>query len=113
MASRIPAGLLEERVETQKLVDVSEAEAEEMLVDRERLEYDDEDGSSVSSDIERDQLKEQAIASRLKIDEIDVALARIEDGSYGRCDECYEPIGRDRLTFVVPCFLCYTCKANI
>ena len=31
-----------------------------MLVDRERLEYDDEDGSSVASDIQRDQLKDFA-----------------------------------------------------
>jgi hypothetical protein len=31
---------------------------------------------------------------RLKVDEIDVALARIDDGSYGRCDECYEAISQ-------------------
>ena len=65
-----------------------------MLVDRERLEYDDEDGSSVASDIQRDQLKDFAAALRLKVDEIDVALARIDDGSYGRCDECFEPISK-------------------
>ncbi len=47
-----------------------------MLVDRERLEYDDEDGSSVASDIQRDQLKDFATALRLKVDEIDVALWR-------------------------------------
>ena len=80
---------------------MSESEANEMLVDRERLEYDDEDGSSVASDIQRDQLKEFATALRLKVDEIDVALARIDDGSYGRCDECFEPISQPRLARAV------------
>src|ERR1035437_6690497 len=89
--------LLETREATNKQIAISESEANEMLVDRERLEYDDEDGSSVASDIQRDQLKDFAAALRLKVDEIDVALSRIDDGSYGRCDECYEPISKARL----------------
>ena len=105
--------LVAERQVTAAQVADSDAKAEEMLVDRERLEYDDEDGSSVASDIERDQAKEYAVQLRLKIDEIDVALARVAEGSYGRCDECYEPIGRDRLRFQVPVFLCLKCRANI
>ena len=86
--------LLETRAATNAQIAVSESEANEMLVDRERLEYDDEDGSSVASDIQRDQLKEFTSALRLKVDEIDVALARIDDGSYGRCDECFEAISQ-------------------
>ena len=78
--------LTETREATRAQIAVSEFQADEMLVDRERLEYDDEDGSSVASDIQRDQLKEFATALRLKVDEIDVALARLDDGSYGRCD---------------------------
>ena len=108
------AGLLqEEREKTQAMIATSESEADEMLVDRERLEYDDEDGSSVASDIQRDQLKESAIQYRLKVAEIDVALARIADGSYGRCDECYEAILKDRLRYQLPAFLCTTCRANV
>ena len=106
--------LLEEtRDATLRQIATSEAEASEMLVDRERLEYDDEDGSSVASDIQRDQLKDFATALRLKVDEIEVALSRIDDGSYGRCDECYEPISQPRLRAQLPVFTCVSCRASV
>ena len=105
--------LLEARASTLQQIAVSDEEANEMLVDRERLEYDDEDGSSVASDIQRDQLKDFASSLRLKVDEIDVALARIDDGSYGRCDECFEPISKARLQFQLPVFTCVTCRASV
>jgi RNA polymerase-binding transcription factor DksA len=47
------------------------------------------------------------------VDEIDVALARIDDGSYGRCDECFEPISKARLQFQLPVFTCVTCRASV
>ncbi len=106
--------LLRETSEATKAqIAVSESQADEMLVDRERLEYDDEDGSSVASDIQRDQLKDFATALRLKVDEIDVALARLDDGSYGRCDECYEPISQPRLRAQLPVFTCVSCRASV
>ena len=105
--------LLEERGIAQSQIELSEAQADEMLVDRERLEYDDEDGSSVGSDVARDQLKEMALRLRLKVDEIDVALARVDDGSYGRCDECYERIPKDRLRYQVPAFTCAACRSIV
>ena len=105
--------LLEARGEATRQTEIADAEAEEMLVDRERLEYDDEDGSSVASDIQRDQLKDFSSALRLKVDEIDVALGRVADGSYGRCDECYEAISKPRLQFQLPVFSCVTCRASV
>ena len=105
--------LLETRDATNEQIAIGESEANEMLVDRERLEYDDEDGSSVASDIQRDQLKDFVAALRTKVDEIDVALARIDDGSYGRCDECYEPISKPRLLAQLPVFTCVSCRASV
>ena len=105
--------LLEAREVTKVDIAVMESEADEMLVDRERLEYDDEDGSSVASDIDRDQKKDFAALLRLKVDEIDVALARIDDGSYGRCDECFEPISKARLLAQLPVFMCVSCRASV
>ena len=105
--------LLETRSATNDDIVVMESEADEMLVDRERLEYDDEDGSSVASDIQRDQKKDLASLLRLKVDEIDVALARIDDGSYGRCDECYEAISKPRLLAQLPVFMCVSCRASV
>jgi RNA polymerase-binding transcription factor DksA len=105
--------LLVTRDATSAQIAMSESEANEMLVDRERLEYDDEDGSSVASDIQRDQLKEFATALRVKVAEIDVALSRIDDGSYGRCDECYEAISQPRLRAQLPVFTCVSCRASV
>jgi DnaK suppressor protein len=105
--------LIEARNATSALIAVSESEADEMLVDRERTEYDDEDGTGVASDIERDRLKEYAAEQRLKVEEIDVALARIDDGSYGRCDSCFDPISKARLTAQLPVFTCVSCRASV
>lgn len=40
------------------------------------------------------------------IDEIDAALARIEDGTYGICENCGKPIGEDRLHAIPWARLC-------
>ena len=31
------------------------------------------------------------------LDEVELALTRLDDGTYGRCEECGEPIDDDRL----------------
>jgi RNA polymerase-binding protein DksA len=43
---------------------------------------------------------------------IDQALERIEDGTYGLCQECRNPISRERLEAVPHARLCITCKSN-
>ena len=40
------------------------------------------------------------------------ALKRIEDGTYGYCEECNEPISDDRLEAVPHCRLCISCKTS-
>jgi RNA polymerase-binding protein DksA len=41
---------------------------------------------------------------------VDQALERIEDGSYGNCHNCGQPISRDRLEAVPHARLCINCK---
>lgn len=48
---------------------------------------------------------------REKLKEIDNALQRIEDGSYGICEECGEPIGEGRLKVMPFARVCVDCKA--
>ncbi|MFQ5864437.1 MAG: TraR/DksA family transcriptional regulator [bacterium] len=43
---------------------------------------------------------------------IDQALERIEEGKYGLCQECGNPISRERLEAVPHARLCITCKSN-
>ncbi len=45
--------------------------------------------------------------------EIDEALARIEDGTYGRCSACGRPIGEERLEAVPYATLCIDDKRAI
>jgi RNA polymerase-binding transcription factor DksA len=44
------------------------------------------------------------------VDEIDAALRRIEDGTYGTCVRCGGPIPDERLAAVPYAVLCVTCR---
>jgi DnaK suppressor protein len=48
---------------------------------------------------------------RKLISKIDEALERIEDGSYGKCEECGDEIGVDRMRARPVTTLCIQCKA--
>lgn len=43
---------------------------------------------------------------------IDMALERVENGSYGLCQACGKPISNERLEAVPHARLCITCKAS-
>lgn len=47
---------------------------------------------------------------RDKLAQIDRALARIDDGTYGVCESCGEPIGKLRVMAFPRATLCMTCK---
>ena len=50
----------------------------------------------------------QAAQIRLRL--VEAALKRCEDGSYGTCQECDEPIGGARLRVRPEAFLCIACQ---
>ncbi len=47
-----------------------------------------------------------------RVAEIDVALKRVEDGTYGRCASCGEPINPERLEILPSATLCITCASK-
>ena len=47
--------------------------------------------------------------ARERLAAIDAALARLEDGRYGRCDRCGQPIGADRLAARPAALTCIRC----
>ena len=47
---------------------------------------------------------------REKLAQIDRALARIADGTYGTCESCGNPIGKMRVMAFPRATLCLTCK---
>lgn len=44
------------------------------------------------------------------LSQIDAALARMEDGTYGMCGRCGKPIARARLAALPQASLCVNCK---
>lgn len=51
-------------------------------------------------------------ALKTQLDEVDAALAKIEDGTYGTCVDCGNDIGAARLEFRPNSIRCVTCKSN-
>ena len=47
-----------------------------------------------------------------QLDDVDMALAHIEAGTYGKCDKCGQDIGADRLEFRPASVLCVDCKSK-
>ncbi|CAN5799299.1 hypothetical protein BH20ACT6_BH20ACT6_24690 [soil metagenome] len=63
-----------------------------------------------SKALERDAEMSLANNSREMLLQVEHALARLDDGSYGRCESCGEPIGKLRLMAFPRATLCLSCK---
>ena len=63
-----------------------------------------------STTFERDHEMSLANNARLMLEQTERALARIDDGSYGRCESCGEPIGKMRVMAFPRATLCLSCK---
>jgi DnaK suppressor protein len=90
------------------------AEAEQLAADREPgdVQFDEESGQGDSMNVERERdlvLSAQAMAA---VEDIDLALARIDARTYGVCEKCGEPIPRERLRALPYAALCVKCKSG-
>ncbi|MDN4163173.1 TraR/DksA family transcriptional regulator [Nocardioides abyssi] len=63
-----------------------------------------------STSFERDHELTVLNNEREKVAQIDRALGRIDDGTYGVCESCGEPIGKMRLMAFPRATLCMPCK---
>jgi DnaK suppressor protein len=63
-----------------------------------------------STTLERDHEMSLANNARDMLDQIERALARIENGSYGICESCGNAIGKGRLQAFPRATLCVSCK---
>jgi RNA polymerase-binding transcription factor DksA len=50
--------------------------------------------------------------TKARLAEIEAALSRMDDGSYGRCAHCLQPIDRERLEALPAVAFCASCKAS-
>ena len=76
-----------------------EAEAEQLVNEREPgdVQFDEESGEGDSIAVERDRALQISAREREEIAEIDAALTRVEDGTYGICIVSGKPIPKERL----------------
>jgi len=90
-------------------LEISEAELEGLL--RDGNEGAGRDPADVgSANFERDAEMSLANNAREMLDQSRLALRHIEQGAYGRCDNCGQPIGKGRLMVFPRATLCVTCK---
>lgn len=68
------------------------------------------DAASVTA--ERTEVLGLVESLKTQLDDVDAALAHIEAGTYGTCDNCGADINPDRLEFRPASILCVNCKSR-
>ncbi len=82
-------------------------------VDHDLSEPKPRDMNEQSIDIEDDEVLEGiGMAAQKEIALLNLAMARIKDGTYGICKNCQEPISEARLNAVLYAPLCKSCAAG-
>jgi len=105
--------LIEERETYTRQAQTLKAEADALAEDMEPgdVQFDEESGEGDTINVERERdlaLSAQALAA---VEEIDRALAKIDNGTYGICEQCGEHIPKERLRALPYAALCVRCKS--
>jgi len=106
--------LLAERSEYVDKAEELKAEADSLARESEPgdIQFDEEGGEGGTANVERELDLALSAQARAAVDEIDRALAKIESGTYGRCENCGQPIPRARLKALPYAALCVQCKSG-
>lgn len=59
-----------------------------------------------------DRVESQIATLKDQVDDIDGALVRIGDGTYGFCESCHKMIDTDRLAILPTATLCLSCESK-
>jgi RNA polymerase-binding transcription factor DksA len=91
-----------------------QAEADSLTEDREPgdVQFDEESGEGDTLAVERERDLALSAQARSAIEEIDLAIAKIHDGSYGQCVSCGARIPKERLKALPYAVLCVRCKSG-
>ena len=90
-------------------IEIAEAELNELLRDSGDGSGDDQ-ADAGSKTFEREHEMSVANNTRDLIQQVQRALGRIADGTYGVCESCGQPIGKARLQVFPRATLCLACK---
>jgi DnaK suppressor protein len=68
----------------------------------------------IAGDLTIDEVRMGLTEKELRIlDQVESALDRIENGTYGKCALCGEPIGEERLKAIPFARLCVSCQSDV
>ena len=106
--------LEEERATYEEQAAALKAQADQMAQEMEPgdIQFDDESGEGGTANIDRERDLALSAQARLAVDEIDHAMAKIANGTYGVCESCGQPIPRVRLKALPHARLCVACKSG-
>jgi DnaK suppressor protein len=76
------------------------------------VQFDEESGEGDTLAVERERDLALSAQARVAIEEIDAALAKIDSGTYGVCEQCGERIPKERLRALPYARLCVKCKSG-
>lgn len=106
--------LEEERASYTHQAETLQAEADSLTEDREPgdVQFDEESGEGDTLAVERERDLTLSAQARAAIEEIDTAVAKIHDGTYGQCVSCGKSIPKERLEALPHTTLCVQCKSG-
>jgi len=89
------------------------AEADSLVAEREPgdVQFDEESGEGDTLAVERERDLALSAQASAAVEEIDRAIEKIKDGTYGVCEQCYSPIPKERLKALPFAALCVQCKS--
>ena len=106
--------LVEERNNYMRQAEELRAQAEALALEHEPgdVQFDEEGGEGGTSNVDRELDLHLSAQAQAAIEEIDAALAKIEAGTYGLCENCGSLIPRARLEALPHARLCVACKSG-
>jgi DnaK suppressor protein len=90
------------------------AEADSLALEREPgdVQFDEESGEGGTVTVDRERNLALSGQAALAVEEIDLAIERVVDKTYGYCERCYQPIPKPRLRALPYARLCVACKSG-
>jgi RNA polymerase-binding transcription factor DksA len=105
--------LKEERETYTRQAQSLKAEADMLMAEREPgdVQFDEESGEGDTLAVERERDLALSAQAQAAVEEIDLALAKIKEGTYGVCEQCHNTIPKERLRALPYAALCVQCKS--
>jgi RNA polymerase-binding transcription factor DksA len=106
--------LVSERAIYQEQATSLRAEADSLALEREPgdVQFDEESGEGGTVTVDRERNLALSGQAMLAVEEIDDAMKRIVDKTYGYCERCFQPVPKPRLRALPYARLCVACKSG-